>query len=199
MSVLGLNLAGAQPAVVGAGFWIRALARFLDTLYGLILGFVVGVFGGVLLLILQGASFVEPGWQQRLAGSRISGFVVGLFAFTFYHTLSEGISGISFGKLACGLRVVNEDLTPCSLKPALIRSLAYFVDALVFGLVAYLSMGKSPTEQRHGDHWAHTMVVKSSEVPETSRRGGARMIAGLAAGTAVWAGLIFTHLMLSAL
>jgi hypothetical protein len=72
------------------------------------------------------------------------------------------------------------------LWPALIRSLAYFIDGLVFGLVGYLEMTKTLMEQRHGDRWAKTLVVRRAQVPEASKRPGLRFFLAIALGSAVW-------------
>jgi uncharacterized RDD family membrane protein YckC len=81
------------------------------------------------------------------------------------------MSGASLGKLACGLRVVSEESRPIGLSQAFKRSLAFYWDGLFFGLVGYSSMKKSELNQRYGDHWAKTLVIKSSEVPVESKRG----------------------------
>jgi hypothetical protein len=57
------------------------------------------------------------------------------------------------------------------LTQAFKRSLAFFWDSLFFGLVGYSSMKKSELNQRYGDHWAKTVVIKSSEVAAESKRG----------------------------
>jgi len=191
MSFLSLGLTEAQPAIVGAGFWIRFLARALDTIYGFLFGYIAGFTGGVALAILQAHALVTPGWHQRLVASPASRIVLSLLGAVLYHTFCEGLSGASLGKLMCGLRVLSDDLTPCRLRPALIRSLAYYVDGLVFGVVAYLSMDKTPMRQRHGDHWAHTVVVKNSQAPETSKPSDLRLLAALAAGSSAWVLSIF--------
>ena len=62
------------------------------------------------------------------------------------------------------LVVIKEDGSPCGFRAALIRSLAYYIDALFFGLIGYFAMQKTPQQQRHGDEWAHTIVCKRSAV-----------------------------------
>jgi uncharacterized RDD family membrane protein YckC len=64
-----------------------------------------------------------------------------------------------------GLRVRRSDLAPCTVGAAFGRNLAYYIDSFFFGLVAYSSMSKSPRQQRLGDKWAHTVVVKSATLP----------------------------------
>jgi uncharacterized RDD family membrane protein YckC len=186
VSILGLSITDTTPVIEGAGFWIRALARLLDTAWGYLLGLVAGVLGTIALLFLLGPPDVEPGWQTRISQGKWLLWLMSLLGGICYQTLCEGLCGASLGKLICGRRVVSEDCSPCRLKPALARSLAYFIDALVFGLVGYLEMTKTRTEQRHGDHWAKTMVVRSRQVPAASRRSGLRVFLAIALGSAAW-------------
>ena len=186
MGILGLSITDTKPVIHGAGFGIRFLARVLDTLYGTLIGAFAGAFGAIALLILQQLSIVEPGWKIRASQERWLLWLASLTGGVFYHTLCEGICGASLGKLICGLRVLSEDCTPCGLKQALIRSLAYFIDGLVFGLIGYLEMNKTLMEQRHGDHWAKTVVVRSSQVPETSKKPGLRIFLAIVLGSGAW-------------
>jgi uncharacterized RDD family membrane protein YckC len=155
----------------GAGFGIRAAARVIDIIYGIMLGFFGGIFAGIILLFLDRDGLIASGWQQRLGGVDLAGWGFGLLGTLFYHWLTEGISGASLGKLLCGLRVVSEESRPIGLMQAFKRSLAFYWDGLFFGLVGYSSMKKSELNQRYGDHWAKTVVIKSSEVPVESKRG----------------------------
>jgi len=78
--------------------------------------------------------------------------------------------------------VVQEDGTPCRFRSAIIRELAYFLDSLFFGLIAYFEMQKSMKEQRYGDEWAGTVVCKRSAVSPERLRGGGRFVLGLMLG-----------------
>ena len=191
MSILGLSITDTKPVIKGAGFWIRALARILDMLAGTMLGFVAGILGGLALVILQGLSIVEPGWLARVSSEKWVLWLASLVGGLCYQTVCEGICGASVGKLVCGLRVLSEDCSPCGLKQAFIRSLAYYIDSLVFGLVGYLEMNKTLMEQRHGDRWAKTVVVQRSQVPEGSKPSGWRYFLAIALGCAVWLFCLF--------
>jgi uncharacterized RDD family membrane protein YckC len=186
MSILGLSITDTKPVIEGAGFWIRALARLLEMAYGYLLGSFSGVFAAIALLILQRLSIVEPGWQLRISRGKSLVWLMSLLGVICYQTICEGMCGASVGKLVCGLRVLSEDCSPCRLKQALIRSLAFFFDALVFGAVGYLEMTKTRMKQRHGDHWAKTLVVRRSQVPEVSNRSGLRFFLAIALGSAAW-------------
>ena len=187
VSILGLGAVEAHPAVVGAGFWIRALARIIDIAYGYVVGLLGGIAAVIVLVILQALSLVQPGWALRMQHGRLLLFPLSLIGTLLYHTISEGGCGASLGKLICGVRVLSEQQTRCSYTAALIRSLAYFVDGLVFGLVGYLSMNKTQLQQRHGDHWARTIVVPRAQVPAASASSGWTSLGAVAVGTFAWA------------
>jgi len=184
MGILGLSITDTTPVIEGAGFWIRAGARILDTLFGTLLGALAGLLGGITLGLLQSLSVIEPGWNLGLTEGRWLLWLAGLLCSICYHTLCEGVGSASLGKVICGLRVMSEDSSPCGLKQALIRSLAYFIDSLVFGVVGYFEMTKTRKEQRHGDRWAKTLVVRSRQVPEPSRRSGLRIFLAIVLGSA---------------
>jgi uncharacterized RDD family membrane protein YckC len=200
MSILGLSILDTKPVTLGAGFWIRALARLVDAVYGFALGVVAGVSGAIIVAILEALSVVEPGWGNRISqGSMLVRTLMSLVGSLFYNTMCEGLCGASLGKLVCGLRVLSEDLSPCSLKPAFVRSLAVLVDGLFFGVIGYMSMSKTVTQQRHGDHWARTVVMRNSQVPLGSKRSTAQYLLALALGSVGWGLALVAGLLLSGL
>jgi uncharacterized RDD family membrane protein YckC len=154
----------------GAGFGIRAGARMIDIVYGIVIGFFGGVFAGILLVLLEQGGLITPGWQGRTGGVDLAGWGFSLLGTLFYHWLTEGMYGASLGKLLCGLRVVSEATRPIGFAQAFKRNLAFYWDGLFFGLVGYSSMNKSELNQRYGDHWAKTVVIKCSDVPAESKR-----------------------------
>ena len=183
----------------GAGFWIRAAARIIDTLYGIGLGFLGGVLAGIALVILDKSGLITPGWQTRIHGTNIAGWGCSLLGGLLYHSLTEGIYGASLGKVIFQLRVVTEAGQPITMKQALLRSLAYYVDALFFGVVAYSAMRESDLNQRYGDRWAHTVVVGSKNLPSDSRKGGEVFVLAFLMGSVFWAVLNALGLILHAM
>ena len=173
--------------VTGAGFGIRAAARIIDSIYGLVLGFFGGAVGAIIImLLLEPAGLVAPAWQERMRGLNLAGWGFSLLGNLFYHCLTEGMFGASVGKLVCGLRVVNETAQPIGLAQSFKRSLAFFWDGLFFGAVGYTSMAKSELKQRSGDHWAKTVVIKSRDVPAESKRGWEMFVLAWAIGSVGW-------------
>jgi uncharacterized RDD family membrane protein YckC len=177
----------ATPNIsAGAGFWIRAGARLIDAVYGIVLGLFAGVLGGIVLVLLDRAGLIEPGWQGRIQGLNIAGWALSLLGGFLYQSLTEGIYGASLGKLICQLRVVTEEGQSITMKRALLRSLAYYFDALFFGLVAYAAMKESPLNQRYGDRWAHTVVVRSKDLPSGSAKGAELFVLAVLMGSVLW-------------
>jgi hypothetical protein len=93
--------------------------------------------------------------------------------------ICESVHGSTPGKLVLGMVVLQEDGTPCRTQSAVIRSFAYLIDALFFGLIAYSAMQQSPQEQRLGDKWAETVACKRSDAPPASLGGPGRFALGL--------------------
>jgi uncharacterized RDD family membrane protein YckC len=197
MSILGLSITDTTPNVQGAGFWIRVLARIIDFGAGYLMGFVVGILGYIVLSILQRFAVIEPGWPWKINEGRALLVLASLVGSVLYEIAGEGLSGATLGKVTCGLRVISEDFSPCSVKQAFIRSVAYFFDGLIFGAVGYMEMTKTPREQRHGDRWAKTLVVKSSQVPEPLKSSGSRVAGAIILGSLLWMlSLLVTYVIL---
>jgi len=180
----------------GAGFGVRFLARFIDLVYGVILGLIVGIVAGIVFAVLAYLEKLTPEWAQRVREDSLTGFGLSILGAFLYHTVAEGFSTVTIGKLICGLRVVQVDGRPASMKGALIRDLAYHVDALFFGLIGYASMQKGPLRQRYGDVWGKTVVVKASVFQPQPARGFRRMFAGILMGSALWAGMLCLQMIL---
>lgn len=114
-------------------------------------------------------------------------------------TVGEGVHGSTLGKLLLGFVVVQEDGAPCRSGSAFIRSIAYFVDGLFFGLVGYFAMQKTPQEQRHGDEWAHTIVCRRAQVAPQNLRGFGQFAMVFLLAVMADATLIMTGLLIKAL
>jgi uncharacterized RDD family membrane protein YckC len=182
-----------------AGFWIRVLARFIDMLLAFFVGYVAGIIGGIVLTILGRAGAISPGWAERVNDSIPMFYMSGLLGAISYHFLCEGIHGATLGKLCCRICVVTEDLQPSRMKGALIRTLAYYLDSFFFGAVGYTSMSKTPLNQRYGDVWGKTAVMKIKELPPESRRPLSVFFLGLLAGIGCYVLILVAGMILTAL
>lgn len=151
---------GDMPLEPGS-FGIRAVAHIVDIVLTMFVAFFAGAVGGILVALLAAGGMVAEGWQQRIGHAGPATYLFGIIASLAYHTLGEGLGGATAGKAICGLRVLGERRESCSMGKSLIRNLAYYIDALFFGLVGWTSMSKSPMLQRYGDKWAGTIVVRT--------------------------------------
>jgi hypothetical protein len=91
----------------------------------------------------------------------------------------EGLFGATAGKLILGMRVIQDDGSPCNFGSAFYRGLWRYIDALFFGLVAYTTMN-APQQKRLGDKRAHTMVVSRNEVGLINPHHWSRFLIALA-------------------
>jgi len=88
--------------------------------------------------------------------------IVGPVALWIYLTVAEAIAGATLGKAVTGTRVVDaETRAPIGLRAAAVRNLILFFDLILFGMIAYSQMARSPIRQRAGDAAAGTVVVKA--------------------------------------
>jgi uncharacterized RDD family membrane protein YckC len=110
------------------------------------------------------------------------------------HVCAEGLHGSTLGKRICGLTVISENGTPATLPGALKRNIAYFWDALFFGLIAARKMSESPRNQRYGDVWGGTQVVRLSSLDASARRSWLRFLLATSAGFALDGVAIFLGL-----
>ena len=169
---------------VGAGFWIRALARILDSLWGVVLGFLALVLAGVLLAV-HGAPGTPEQWLAAAGRPGVRDFFASVVAGTAYGIVCEYSGGASLGKLLCGLRVIAVDGGPLHLRGAIVRNLAYFIDSFLFGAVAWVIM-KPPLMQRLGDRWGGTLVVRRADAPAGSTHGLGLALLGIAMASLLW-------------
>jgi uncharacterized RDD family membrane protein YckC len=183
----------APTGLQGVGFWPRAAGRLIDLLVHISVGVVAGVT--VAFVVVFYAAFsaqpVEP-LIAKVGATSLSTFVFSLLGALGYQTICEGISGSSLGKRVLGFTVVQEDSSPCRMRSAFIRSLSYYLDSLCLGIVAYLAMQRTSMQQRHGDGWAHTVVVRRKKLAVERQPGMLRFLGGLLLG------LLFDGVMITA-
>jgi uncharacterized RDD family membrane protein YckC len=162
---------------LGAGFGVRAGAQIIDLILHNILGLGVGVFVGVLIAIYAAATGIPASTlTTKLQSTNLIGYILALTGYVIYHAICEGIHGATLGKLILSIHVLKEDGNPASFGSAIIRSFAFFIDSLFFGLVAYSSMKASVLSQRLGDKWAKTVVVTRSTLNQYQKPSGWKFV-----------------------
>ena len=132
-----------------AGFWIRLLAWFIDTV-------VLVMVQLALLAALPGTS-IEAYYSDDAFWTRADGIMAIVGAF--YYTVGVSVFSTTIGKRALGLYVIRRDGTRVSGLRAFGRHLASGVSALVLG-VGYLMIAFSSDKRGLHDHISDTVVVK---------------------------------------
>lgn len=156
-----------QTPRLDAGFALRAGAQIIDLIAHNLLGIATGVLVGLLIgvyAIATGASV--DALTAKLPTSTSIDYILPFIGYVFYHAFCEGIHGATLGKLILKIHVLKEDRTPASIGAAFIRSLAFYVDGLFFGIVAAASMRSLELQQRLGDKWAKPVVVERSSLDQ---------------------------------
>ena len=187
------------PIPSGADFGIRFLARGLDLIFGFLLSLATGFASGIIFVILSAVGLLPEHWQDALQTESGNPYGLGIVASFLYHAFSEGIAGTTLGKLVCGLNVVQLDGRPCTMLGAFKRDLVYYLDGIFFGLVAYESMKKSSLQQRHGDVWGKTVVVRKAIFLPNPKHSAWRVAVGILIGSLAWMGTIFGSLLIHVL
>jgi uncharacterized RDD family membrane protein YckC len=185
----------AASALEGAGFKIRAVARCIDLVVHFGATIAVGLAAMTLVAVGSALQGIAPDASlARLSDATSLSFAAATVGSLAMHVLCEGLHGSTVGKLVCGLTVISEDGTPATLAGAMKRSIAYFWDALFFGMVAAQKMSESPRRQRFGDAWGRTMVVRLSALAPSARRSWVRFCLSMAAGLATDGLVMFAEL-----
>jgi uncharacterized RDD family membrane protein YckC len=170
---------GSPPGEIqGVTFWPRVVARVIDFIVHYLVS-IVAAFLFALLLVIAAGGHPNPQLSERIRHTGIAVFSFSLLGSIAYEIVCEGVHGSTLGKLALGMVVVEQDGTPCRVKSAVIRSFAYLVDALFFGLIGYMAMKGSPQMQRHGDKWAKTVVCKRTAMQTNNLRSGGQFAVAL--------------------
>lgn len=166
-----------QPPRVGASFGVRVGAQIIDLIvhnvFSLVVGLVIGILIGLYAFATGTSSSTLTAELQR---STPISYILALTGYAVYHTICEGMHGATLGKLIFKIHVLNEDGSPASMGSAFIRSLAFYIDGLLFGIVAAASMRSSELQQRLGDKWAKTVVVERSALNQYSWPSGWKFI-----------------------
>lgn len=103
-------------------------------------------------------------------GDRVFFIAAGVWALflTAYYPVFEGLTGRTFGKLLCGLKVVDAAGGKPGVKRALLRTLVRLVEVnpfLLGGIPAGIAVMTSRKRQRLGDAAAGTFVLKTEDLP----------------------------------
>ena len=137
-----------------AGVGHRFAAVFLD--------WIVLVILGVIVTLLGGGGYAETSADGADVGANLEGtnVLIWLVLAFGYYVITEVELGGTLGKIAVGLRVVDEDGDFIGWRHGLVRNLIRPIDFIVFYLTAAISVWMSPQRQRLGDRLAGTFVIR---------------------------------------
>jgi uncharacterized RDD family membrane protein YckC len=130
----------------------------------------------------------ESGMTTYSFHFRGGGFLGVVLIWLVYYAVMEATLGATVGKLAMGIRVVQEDGSKCTWQGAIVRNLLRIVDVIFFYLVGAILVWTSPKRQRLGDRAANTVVIRKGTNAGVGNAGAGMTAAGTtgsAAGT-VW-------------
>lgn len=130
-----------------AGFWIRFLAYFIDSI---ILG-IANIF--ITFSIFGMENFTDP--ESSSVGSNIVGFVLPLLYFSLLHSSAKQAT---LGKMAVGIKVVDGNQGQISFLNAVGRFFSKFVSAIIL-LIGFIMAGFDSKKQALHDKMAGTYVV----------------------------------------
>jgi len=108
--------------------------------------------------VLKDGSFLESPFQYF--GLLFFSLMVMFLGKFLYHSLLEGLWGKTVGKKICGIIVLKEDFSKCTVGRGFLRNLMWVVDGFFYYLVAAVAMAGTIKWQRLGDLVAGTVVVR---------------------------------------
>ncbi|MDT8390517.1 MAG: RDD family protein [Lentisphaeria bacterium] len=138
-----------------AGFWIRAGAKIIDGLIlgalNMVLGMGLGFLGGLLAAATDNEIFII---MSSIFASLIQ-LVIGLG----YSTFLVGKYGATWGKMACGLKVVTAEGGNVSYARALGRTAAEYLSMLTC-YIGYIMVAFDDEKRALHDHVCSTRVIR---------------------------------------
>jgi uncharacterized RDD family membrane protein YckC len=139
-------------APVGVG--PRAVAFMIDVVFfTLIILTVWAIAGGVNQAAEEHISITDPNTAATL--------LINLASLVYFGGL-ESAWGSTVGKRLVGLRVAMLDGSPLTGRAVLLRTLGRFIDMLLLTpIVGAIMVWSSPTNQRLGDRWGGTIVIRA--------------------------------------
>jgi len=185
MDLMTLDLAKevheAEPDTAEyVGFWPRVGARAVDLALHYLLTFLAAISGGLLFVLAE--RFTGRSAQdaiQQLRNGKFLLIVCGTVGMVLYGSLCESIHGSTLGKRLMGFVVLHESKRACGFWAALGRQWAFLVDSLLCGLVGGYAMSGNLREQRYGDRWCRTVVVRRKSAPPNALRSDLRFFGAL--------------------
>ena len=119
-----------------------------------------------MIAIVWVAAGADSATEQNLISNPNTGLslIITVAALVYFGGL-ESAWGTTVGKRALGLRVAMVDGTPVTGRAVLIRTLGRLLDCFLLSpVVAAIFVWASPRNQRIGDRWANTIVIRGRRI-----------------------------------
>jgi uncharacterized RDD family membrane protein YckC len=142
-----------------ASLWRRFLANYIDTLI------TMAPFATPVYFLFKEDTFFDNPF--RFFALFLFSMVSMVLVSYFYFSLLEGIWGKTIGKKICGIAVLKDNFTKCTISKGLLRNLLRIVDFFFYYLVGVVSMAGTMKWQRLGDIVAETIVVRDHRALQT--------------------------------
>ena len=135
-----------------ASLFRRTLAKSIDFLL-----VTIPAVAPIYFVLSDDPFFGNPFQYIGLAVYSMTVMLLGSF---LYHSLLEGLWGKTLGKKMCGIVVLKDDFSKCTIGRGFLRNVMRIVDSFFYYLVAVVAMAGTMKWQRLGDIVAGTIVVR---------------------------------------
>jgi uncharacterized RDD family membrane protein YckC len=145
--------------IIYAGFWLRFAAALLDGVIIFTAGCVVGVILGFVYVLTSGVGQGPGGAGSELALNLVS-YAINIGIGWLYQALMESSpSQATLGKMACGMKVTDENGNRITFARATGRYFGEYLSALTL-FIGYMMAGWTERKQALHDLLAGTLVVR---------------------------------------
>lgn len=150
----------AQPSAPAhvryGGFWIRFVAYIIDLiLLNIVLGIIASIFG-IRLMVGDPTSIDPEKFMAQMGTFQIAGLVV---TWLYSALMESSARGATIGKMAVGLRVVDEHGNRISFLRATGRFFAKFISTIIL-FIGFLMVAFTDRKRGLHDMIAGTLVIK---------------------------------------
>lgn len=151
----------AQPASTGnqryGGFWLRVLAYVIDAIVLNVAFFAIGKIVGIDMMPIDPTKLDAAEDLPNMGRFELIALVV---TWLYFALMESSPRGATVGKMALGLRVVDDQGNRISFARATGRFLAKFVSGIIL-LIGYLMVAFTERKRGLHDMMAGTLVIKT--------------------------------------
>jgi uncharacterized RDD family membrane protein YckC len=152
------NYAAVAPGVHYAGFWIRFVAKIIDSILLNIALLVVRIPLGVSMFTPMTSR--NPAAIMAIMGAVAISTLLSILITAAYETYFVSAKGATLGKMALGLKVVRPDGAPISMGLAAGRYFAQWLSAIIF-MIGFIMAGFDDQKRALHDRICETRVIYS--------------------------------------